>query len=78
MLQTDPKEAVKGIYKIQNSVCAKDSFVCARDGCIVCKEHIHDNLVIDLSTSNCLVNTKYIYMLKADPIVAVESIYPII
>ena len=38
-----PKEAVKGIYMIQNSVCAKDNFICARDRCIVCKEHIHDN-----------------------------------
>ena len=38
-----PKEAVKGIYMIQNSVCAKDNFVHARDRCIVCKEHIHDN-----------------------------------
>ena len=56
MLQTDSKEAVKGIYKIQNSVCARDSFVCARDRCIVCKEHIHDNYIIDLITSYYLVN----------------------
>ena len=43
VLQTDPKEAVKGIYQLQNSVCAKDSYMCARDRCIVCKEHIHDH-----------------------------------
>ena len=51
VLQTDPKEAVKNIYTIQNSVCAKDrpdrciymiyNFVCARDRFIICKEHIH-------------------------------------
>ena len=53
MLQADPKEAVKSIYMIQNSVCAEDrpnrgismiyNFVSARDRFIVCKEHIHEN-----------------------------------
>ena len=51
MLQTDPKEAVKSIYTIQNSVCAKDrpdrgismiyNFVRARDRFIICKDHLH-------------------------------------
>ena len=53
MLQTDPKEAVKSIYMIQNSVCAKErpdssilmihSLIHARDRFIVSKEHIHEN-----------------------------------
>ena len=61
MLQTDPKEAVKSIYMIQNSVCAKDrpnrgiyiiyNLVHARDRFIICKEHLHEDLKIDLITS---------------------------
>ena len=53
VLQTDPKEAVKSIYMIQNSVCATDrpdrgiymiyNFVHARDRFIICKEHIHED-----------------------------------
>ena len=68
---------------IQNSVCAKDrpdrgiyNFVHARDRFIVCKEHIHENWVIDLITSNYLAGIlKDLYVLKADLIEAVESIY---
>ena len=65
MLQTDPKEAVKSIYMIQNSVWAKDrpdrgismiyNFVHAGDRFIVCKEHIHEDKVIDLIISNYLM-----------------------
>ena len=86
LLQTDLKEAVKSIYMIQDSVCAKDrpdrgilmiyNFVCARDRFIVCKEHVHENKVIDLITSNYLMQIlKDLYVLKADLLEAVESIY---
>ena len=61
MLQTDPREAVNSIYMIQDSVCAKDrpnrgiymiyNSVCARDRFIICKEHLHEDLAIDLITN---------------------------
>ena len=59
---------------IQNSVYAKDrpdrgiyNFVHARDRFIVCKEHIHENWVIDLITSNYLMNTKRPICAKGRP-----------
>ena len=74
MLQTDLKDAVKNIYTIQNSVCAKDrpdrgiyNFVHARVRLIVCKEHIQENWVIDLMTSNYLVNTERPICAKGRP-----------
>ena len=59
---------------IQNSVCAKDrpnrgiyNFVHARDRLTVCKEHIHENWVIDLIISNYLANTERPICAKGRP-----------
>ena len=66
---------------IQNSVCAKDrpnrgiyiiyNLVCARDRFIICKEHLHEDLVLDLITSIYLpIDQKFAVIYTEIPICA--------